>query len=357
MLEVSKRELFPVDWSGGKTPEGIIMVLLKTKWLSIQFFADGGEGGGAGGEGGTQTGVDLHGDADRAAGGSSSSDDLSDVIYGIGGDGGAETPEDPDAGDQNVEEPEDLDAEFEALIAKDGKFRAIYEKKVQNIVSSRLRSMKQAQSPKVQTEQDPNVSAMMSELAKKYKVDAGDNAAIAKAFLEDADRLEEEAMARGITTDELKRQKANERELDGYREKEKREKAMKAIRRKNEEARARYDGWVKDAAELKKLYPSFDLGNEVKNREFVRRLQAGIPMREVYEGMHHADLVTSAMAYTAGKVEKGTADKIRANAARPTEGAARSRASTVHKQNVEDLTGHDIREILKRVEGGAKISF
>lgn len=325
------------------------------KWLSCQHFADGGEGAGGAGEGGTQTGVDLHGDADRATGGATSADDLSDVIYGIGEDDGDELPKESDAETSKPDEPEDLDAAFDKLIAKDGKFRDVYEKRVQDIISRRLRTAKSAPSQK--TEQDPSVSAMMSELAKKYKVDAGDNIAIAKAFLEDADRLEEEAMARGISTEELKRQKADERELEGYRAERKREREMQALQKRNEEARARYDGWVKEAEALKKLYPAFDLGAEVKNREFVKRLQAGIPMQEVYEGMHHADLVKSAMAYTAGKVEKGTADKIRANASRPSEGAARSRASTVHKTNVEDLTGNDIREILKRVEGGAKISF
>ena len=327
-------------------------------WLSCQHFADGGEGAGGAGEGGTQTGANSHGAADRGSGESPSSDDLSDVIYGIGEDDRVENPEDPDAEDRNDGEPEDLDAEFEKLIAKDGKFRDVYEKKVQDIISRRLRSAKSSLrvSEHNGTESEA-VRLVMSELAKKYNVDEKDTDAVAKAFLEDGDRLEEEAMARGIPTEELKRQKATERELEGYRNKEKREKEMAEAERRTKEARDRYEGWAKEAGELKKLYPKFDLGTEVKNREFIRRLQAGIPMREVYEGMHHADLVTSAMAYTAGRVEKGTADKIRANATRPSEGAARSRASTIHKTNVEDLTGKDIREILKRVEGGAKISF
>lgn len=334
------------------------MEIKKNKWLSLQYFADGGEGAGGTGEGGAQMGAEGHGDADRATGEPNSSNDLSDVIYGIGEDGGSDdASEDPDAEDRGQGEQEDIDAEFEKLIAKDGKFRDVYEKRVQDIISRRLRSVKQ-ESRTARTDAESNaINSVLSELAKKYNVDAADATAVAKAFLEDEDRLYEEAVARGISTDELKRQKANERELEDFRRRDKLEREAQEARQRQTEAKTRYDGWIREGEALKKIYPAFDLAAEAKNGEFVKRLQAGIPMREIYEGMHHADLVKSAMAYTAGKVEKGTADKIRANASRPSEGAARSRAATVHKTNVEDLTGQDIREILKRVESGAKITF
>ena len=326
------------------------------KWLSLQFFADGGEGAGGAGEGGAQTGAEMHGDADRATGDSDSSMDLSDVVYGIGGgeEGTNGTLEDLDAGDRS--EPEDMEAEFEKLIAKDGKFRDVYEKRVADIVSRRLRSVKQTATVK-NGAQDEAVQSVLEELAKRYNVNPSDTAAVAKAFLEDEERLEEEAMERGVSTEEWKRQKADARELESYRREKKLAKQAEAVRQRQEDARAKYDGWMREAEELKKIYPEFDIEAESKNPKFIQRLQNGTPMQEIYEGMHHQELMQKAMAYTADKVEKGTADKIRANAARPTEGAARSRASTVHKQKVEDLTGQDIREILKRVEGGAKISF
>ena len=188
---------------------------------------------------------------------------------------------------------------------------------------------------------------------------------IARAFLEDADRLEDEAMARGMSVDEMRRVKATERELAAHKSREKQraeadaERARRAqAEQRSQEARRRYDGWVTEGEELKKIYPSFDLEAEAKNPAFVKALKGGMSVKMAYEGVHHDDLMKSAMTYTADKVEKGTADKIRANASRPVEGAAQGRAAVRHKTDVNDLTDADIEEILRRVKkNGETIRF
>lgn len=346
-------------------------------WLSSQHFADGGEGVGGAGATGTATGVNLHGDADRASGAKASDGDLSDVIYGIGeadesgeaGEGSASAL-DPDAEDRTASESndgmdEDPDAEFERLIAKDGKFRDAYEKRVRDIVTRRLKNARMMSSGEAKPAPvNEAYTSVFAELARKYKLDANDAAGIAKAFLEDDDRLAEEAMARGMSKDEMKRVKATELELAAHKNREKQRAAEEEQRKRREqlaqrgrEARQRYDGWMAEAEELKKLYPAFDIAQESKNPEFIKALQSGWSVKRAYEGLHHDDLVMNAMAYTAGRVEKGTADKIRAGASRPVEGAVRGGASAVHKADVNDLTGADIREILKRVERGENIRF
>lgn len=369
--------------AGERPQKGIDMEKSKITWLSLQHFADGGEGAGSAGEMGTATGEYLRGDADRGTGENASADDLSDVIYGIGEDGESVTAQDaegadPDAGDRTAEgvtgEPTEVldpDAEFDKLISKDGKFRDAYNKRVRNIVSARMRAEeKKAAKRGVTQETAPGsadseaVSSVFAELARKYKLDAGDTAGIAKAFLEDGERIAEEALARGMSVDEMKRVKATERELEAHKSREKQRELAEAERarqmeaqKRGLEARRRYDGWVAEGEAMKKLYPSFDLGAEAKNPDFVKALRAGMSVKAAYEGIHHDDLVKSAMVYTADKVEKGTADKIRANASRPVEGAAAGRSAVVHKANVNDLTGEDIREILKRVERGENIRF
>lgn len=333
------------------------MKLKDFMWLELQHFAEGGEGLAGAEAAGTLTGANSHGDADREAG----EDSDVEVVYGIadGDTDGLDAANIQSTDDGNGSVAEDLDGEFEKLIAKDGKFRDIYEKKVQSIIAKRFKDGKSRQKDASVTGGAPSAAYIdvFAELARQYNLDASDPESVAKAFLGDKSRLEAEAIARGMSVETLAEVNDIKRENARFKRESEQRQANEVQRQKDIEARQRYMGWVQEGQALKEVYPNFDLAAEVKNTEFLKRLRAGIPMREVYEGMHHADLLKNAMAFTAEKVERGTADKLRANAARPVEGGAAGRASTIHKTNVEDLTGADIRKIIEQAKEGKIIKF
>lgn len=333
------------------------MKLKDFMWLGLQHFAEGGEGFAGAEAEGTKTGADSHGDADRGTG----ADSDVEVVYGITEEDGegldAANRQSTDDGDG--ERTVDLDDEFEKLIAKDGKFRDVYEKKVQSIIAKRFKDGKSRQKDASVGGGAPSsvYTDVFAELARQYNLDASDPESVAKAFLGDKSRLEAEAIARGMSVETLAEVNDIKRENARFKRESEQRQANEEQRQKDMAARQRYMAWAKEGQELKAVYPNFDLAAEAKNAEFLKRLRAGIPMREVYEGMHHADLLKNAMAFTAEKVERGTADKLRANAARPVEGGAAGRASTIHKTNVEDLTGADIRNIIKQAKEGKIIKF
>lgn len=53
--------------------------------------------------------------------------------------------------------------------------------------------------------------------------------------------------------------------------------------------------WEEQAEQLKRIYPSFDLGRESKNRDFLALLRAGVSVRQAYEVAHIDEIKAAAM--------------------------------------------------------------
>ena len=322
-----------------------------TKWLTLQHFSDGGAGDGAGAETGGTDGSAHHQGSEGIEPAS-----REDVIYGRVENVNANPTERVGVAEEaSADVREDPEAEFEKLIAKDGKFRDAYERRVRSAVMDRVRN-KNEELARRDGEREIYES-VFSELAKKYGVDGKDPAAVAKAFLDDAERLEEEALERGMPMEELRRIKETERELAAAKARDEARRESEEKARRDAAARRQYLAWVNEGKELKAVYPEFDLAKESSNPEFIKAVRAGLGMRRAYEMLHHDELSARRVSAAVQRAEKGMADTIRAGAGRPAEGAAMGRASTVHKQNVSDLDGHDIREIIKRVERGERVTF
>ena len=318
-----------------------------TKWLALQHFADGaGEGSGA--EMGSNDGGAHHQEAANTPG----SNSREDVIYGVVESGDSNGS---DAAEHTGIPEEDPEAEFEKLISKDGKFRDAYEKRMRGAVMDRVRTTNQELERR--NSEREIYAGVFSELAKKYGIDGNDPTAVANAFMNDPDRLEAEALERGMPTEELRRVKETERELAAVKSKEAARQEAEKKAKRDAAARRQYLAWINEGKELKAVYPEFDIAKESNNPEFVSAVRAGLSMKRAYEALHHDELSAKQVSAAVQRAEKGMADTIRAGASRPAEGAALGRASTVHKQNVADLDGRDILEIFRQVEGGRKITF
>ena len=298
----------------------------------IQIFADGG---GDGGTGGGDAGAAPAGQTDAApaqpTGGNKNP--LADVRYGK-----QETA--PTAAGQV--QTDERSAQFDALIR--GEFKDLYEAKLQDTIQKRLKGNEA-------TVQKYNaLSPVLEMLGSKYGVDAGDTEALAKAIEEDETFYEDEALEKGLTVQQVKDIRKMQRENAAL-------KQQMEDQQKQERAGQIIAKWQADAEALKQIYPGFDLEAELQDQRFRDLVTSNIDVRTAFEVCHKDEIISSAMQFTAGKVQEKMANKIRAGQNRPAEGAMGSRSSVVVKSDVSKLTRADREEIARRVARGERITF
>ena len=299
--------------------------------LNLQLFAEGGDGG-TGAEGTAGSGVATTPKGVK-------SNPLADVKYGI-------QPEDS-VQVTNAQETdvgtEDLSAEFEELIK--GKYKDLYNAKVSDTVQKRLKGTKE------QVAKLESLNPVLEMLGKKYGVDATDAEALIKAVEEDDSYFEEEALELGIPVEHLKQFKKTERENAELK------RQMDEISTKENAAKI-YQGWLDQAEEAKKFYPSLDLETEMQNPRFVDLLRNNIDVKTAFQVLHQDEIMPAAMKYTAKAVEQKLTNNIIANGQRPTENGNSSQSASVIKSDVSQLTKADRDEIIRRVvQGREKIKF
>jgi len=306
---------------------------MKTKsfipMLSLQVFAEGaGDGGTAQGQGVT---------AEAASQQTGVNNSLADVKYGVQENvaPAAEVQE------TNVVQttPEE---EFESLIK--GKYKAQYDARMQNTIQKRLKGTQET------VDKYNALRPVLETLAKKHGVDASDIAALQKAIEDDDYYFEDEALEKGITVPQLKEIRRIERENADL-------KRQMQEKQANENAEKLYAGWMNQAEETKKVYPTFDMRAEMANPKFVDLLRSNIDVRTAYEVLHMGEIIPAAMQFTAKTVESKIAKKIAANGARPAENGMSSGSAALVKSDVSKLNNKDIDEVMRRVARGERVTF
>lgn len=290
----------------------------KTRFRLLQLFADGGaEGNAAGVEAGATEGVAAP-----------QSGDLPVTFL----DEGTQVEEVPVAEEQKATEAPDLDAEFDALIKKDGKFADIYKKRVEKVVKGRLKDSKE------QAETLQKSQRVMQKLAQVYGVDPADFEAVEKAIDSDDNLYTQAAMDADMS-------------VEAYKELM-RTKAENAVYKKAQEEQLRqeridetYRKWLSDSEEVKKVYPNFDLEAELQNPVFNGLLRNGFPVQNAYESAHIQELMTSAMQAGVSVAERKIANNVAANQARPEENAGSRNSTATVKRDVASLTPEELDEI------------
>ena len=298
--------------------------------LSLQLFAEGGagDGGTAQGQGAT---AEVASQQTKGA-----KNPLANVQYGIQEDA-------PVAGVQQTTEVQtDPEAEFEKLIK--GQYKAQYDARMQDTIQKRLKGQKET------VDKYNALQPVLEILGKKHGVDATDVDALIKAIEEDDTYFEEEALEMGMTVEQLKKFRSMERENAELRKAQDEQK-------KQERANQIYAGWMEQAEQTQKVYPSFDMRAEMNNPEFVKLLRSNIDVRTAYEVLHKDEIIPAAMQFTAKTVESKIAKKIAANGARPSENGMSSGSPAVVKSDVSQLSKADRAEIIRRVQRGEKIRF
>lgn len=298
--------------------------------LNLQLFAEGGDGG-TGAEGTAGSGVATTPKGVK-------SNPLADVKYGIQPEESVQVTNAQETDEGAV----DLNAEFEELIK--GKYKDQYNSKVSDTVQKRLKGTKE------QVAKLESLNPVLEMLGKKYGVDATDAEALIKAVEEDDSYFEEEALELGIPVEHLKQFKKTERENAELK------RQMDEISTKENAAKI-YQGWLDQAEEAKKFYPSLDLETEMQNPRFVDLLRNNIDVKTAFQVLHQDEIMPAAMQYTAKAVEQKLTNNIIANGQRPTENGNSSQSASVIKSDVSQLTKADRQEIIRRVARGEKIKF
>ncbi len=283
---------------------------LKHPKISLQFFAEGGDGGTAEGTGVTAT--------------------------------GAESQEGVKSTAPQSKTTEDRNAEYKAFIEAN---KDLDDARIQSLMQKRVKDYKEV------SEKHQKTIPVLELLGRKYGVDASDIEALTKAMNDDDSYFEQEAMEKGISVEQLKEFKKMEKENAELR------KARDEQARK-ENADRLYAKWTKEAEATKMVYPNFSLENEVRNNpKFVELLRNNIDVRSAYEVTHKDEIIAGAMQFAVKEAESKLTNSIIANGSRPSENGISSKGASQVKSDVSKLTKAERDDIARRVARGEKISF
>lgn len=127
--------------------------------------------------------------------------------------------------------------------------------------------------------------------------------------------------------------------------------------RKNEDAFLFYERIISEANRLSEKVDGFDLRKELADRSFIAILKCGLSVETAYNAVHFDELIAAAVQNAREEAWREMLAKAKLGEMRPTENGAASGAAVQSRAGVENLTGRGIREILRRVENGAKVKF
>lgn len=314
--------------------------------------AAGGEGGGAAapvGDGPSASGGSQAAPADAGRG--KRSGGKQQVLYGRQAEPaaagaqaapGEDKPSDAGKDKEEVPTPEQRRQAYRALM--DGEYRDLYASDLQRVANQRTREAKELREKLSQSQ------PVIDLLSQRYGITDGDLAKLTAAMESDDAYWSKAAEDAGMSVEQYKRFQRLEREnaalVQAQRAREGQERADRQLQQ-----------WEAQAQQAKQVYPSFDLAAEVREPQFLSMLRAGVPVQTAYEVVHMDQIKAGIAQMQAQATEKQVVDSIRAKGARPRENGTSSQSAFIVKDDVSKLTGKDIREIMRRVERGEKISF
>lgn len=264
-----------------------------------------------------------------------------------GGEGSAATGAEAAApetteGQQAEQTPEEREKEFNDMI--NGDFRDLFDARMQKAIKERVGEVKQLQQ---QLQQQNDVIGLV---AKKYGISTDKMGDIREALESDDVFWEEAAADQGMTVDSYKKMVKLEAENEAL------HKAREEAERKNQKD-AVFQKWDREAEELKRMYPQFDLQSEIQDKRFLDLMGAGIDMRTIYETLHHDEILPALMQQTAKAATKQQAAAARSGQMRPAENGMSSRPAAQTVKDPAKMTKEERQEYARRAARGEIITF
>ena len=264
-----------------------------------------------------------------------------------GGEGSAATGAEAAApetteGQQAEQTPEEREKAFNDMI--NGDFRDLFDARMQKAIKERVGEVKQLQQ---QLQQQNDVIGLV---AKKYGISTDKMGDIREALESDDVFWEEAAADQGMTVDSYKKMVKLEAENEAL------HKAREEAERKNQKD-AVFQKWDREAEELKRMYPQFDLQSEIQDKRFLDLMGAGIDMRTIYETLHHDESLPALMQQTAKAATKQQAAAVRSGQMRPAENGMSSRPAAQTVKDPAKMTKEERQEYARRAARGEIITF
>lgn len=256
-------------------------------------------------------------------------------------EGGSEGGAADNGGQQTAEagteqQPENLDAEFDAMVKGDGKFREVYGKRVQKAVFDRMKTTKAS------VDRLNSFAPAFEVLAARYGI-SPDDPALAEKIAQDTGLLDEVALRNG-------RDAQTEMEIQRYKAQSEQANAM--IQRIL--ADQQMDKWMQEAEELKQRYPDFSLEEQMENPAFADLLQNHhVTMEGAYLALNHDSVIQQ----TVRRTEKRAADAVAAGKNRPRENGMGSQAGAAMSKDPMQMTKEEFRRWEEAVSRGERVSF
>lgn len=244
-----------------------------------------------------------------------------------------------------ADEAEDLNAEWETLTGKGGKFHDMLGQRVSNAIQDRFKNQANLQG------QVDQISEDLAPLFANYGLKAGDFEGLKNAVANDEAFYRAGAERAGLDIDQYKENLRLKAEAErGRRITE----AYEQQQRQNE----MFERWESEADELRRAFPNFDLGLEMQmNEEFARLISGGLSVRQAFVSTHVDEIMNGATQETARQTSQNVVRNIQSRAARPSENGLRHAPAIQRKSDPSSLTNDDMDEILRRVQEGDSFAF
>ena len=219
-------------------------------------------------------------------------------------------------------------------------------RQIQAIVQSRLRGAKDAEANL------GKLTPALELLARRHGLDAAniDYDALAKAIGDDDSYYEDKALEMGVSIETARQIDQEERATA----RQQRQEAATLEQQKFQNHIAKLE---QQGAELKKVFPNFDLRTELQNPAFARMTApgVGISVEDAYYAVHRKEIQLASMQVAAQKTAQKISNDIRAGNRRPAEHGTSGQAPSVTTFDYRSLSPEERKAFKARIRSGEKI--
>ena len=195
-----------------------------------------------------------------------------------------------------------------------------YNREIQAIVQSRLKSAKNAE------EALAKMMPALEVLARMHGQDPAnpDYDALAKAINDDDAYYEDKALEMGVSIETAKRMDQQERDTA-------RQQREEARNLEQQKLHNHFRSLEQQGEALKKVFPKFDLRTELQNPVFARMTSpnVGVSVEDAYHAVHRKEIMSAGMQVTAQQTAEKISNAIQAGSRRPDENGTSGQSASV----------------------------
>ena len=121
--------------------------------------------------------------------------------------------------------------------------------------------------------------------------------------------------------------------------------------------RQHFEGLTRQAEEMKRTFPGFDLQTELRNPAFARMTSpsVGVSLEDAYYAVHRKELQTAAMQVTAQKTAQKISNAIVSGSHRPSENGTSGQGPSVTTFDYRAMSPAQRKALKDRIRSGEKI--